>query len=216
MNQSEFEDFKTALSTVADYYGKKLSAAAFTVWWNGLRNVELSAIKVALNEHVQIAKFMPTISDVLDVLRVMDGRPSPEEAWSMVARSLNDEGPTIVWTEEIASAFGVALGLQEDRIAARMAFKETYAAAVAEARKQGKAAVWSASPGRDPGGREVVLRDAVERGRLRSDYVDGMLPPPSDPAMMLKNPAMAKLLTDKRTAMPGGIRDALRKAAGMT
>ena len=216
MNQSDFKAFTKMVTTTGEYYGKQLGTDTVRIWWNGLQRYALSDLQALLDQHIQTSRFMPTIADLLDGIKSSDGRPNPEEAWSMVARSLNDEGPTIVWTEEIASAFGVALGLQEDRIAARMAFKETYAAAVAEARKQGKAAVWSASPGRDASGREVVLRDAVERGRLRSDYVDGMLPPPSDPAMMLKNPAMAKLLTDKRTAMPGGIRDALRKAAGMT
>ena len=176
MNQNDFKAFSELLSAVADYYGKPLKSATIQLYWNAFAGFDFELIKRLLNEHVTVGKFMPTIAELLDILRVMDGRPSPEEAWSMVARSLNDEGVTIVWTEEMASAFGVALGLTEDRIAARMAFKEAYVGAVSAARKAGRQVRWMPSLGHDPAGREGPLIEAVNLGRLSVQHVRGLLP----------------------------------------
>lgn len=112
------------------------------------------------------------LADILD--RIPGQLPGVEEAWAICARSLNDEQCTIVWTQEIAAAFGVALGLRDDPIAARMAFKESYARLKAEA--QGKAVQWMPSLGSDPTGREGPLLDAVEKGRLPIAHAQQLLP----------------------------------------
>lgn len=176
MNQEEFNDFSRLLVTVGEYYGKALKPATITLYWKALSRLELEVVKRLLNQHVQTSRFMPTISEILDVVRVMDGRPDAEAAWAAVARSLNDEGVTIVWTEEMAGAFGVALGLQEDRVAARMAFKETYERLVQESRAQARPVKWSASLGHDSMGREGPLVEAMKQGKLPREYVAGLLP----------------------------------------
>jgi hypothetical protein len=176
MNQGEYTDFSEMLVTVSEYYGKPLKAPSIALWWNALKGCELAHIRGALNAHVQTSRFMATIADVLDALKAMDGRPDVEEAWSICAKSLNDEGVTIVWTQEMATAFGVALGLQDDRIAARMAFKEAYQSAVAEARKRGIPAQWTASLGHDPHGRIGPVEIAVQQGRLAPAYALALLP----------------------------------------
>lgn len=176
MKQIEFDDFSKLLSTVADYYGKQMKPGAIRLYWNALERVDFETVKGLMNEHVKTSRFMPTISELLDTLKVLDGRPEPEEAWAMVARSINDEGMTLVWTAEMSHAYGVARHLSNDRIAARMAFKEAYTNAVAEARRQGVAASWSVSLGHDIAGREGPLLDAVKRGRLPAGHVIGLLP----------------------------------------
>lgn len=181
MDQNEFDKFRETLATVADYYGKKLSPAAFKVWWNGLQNVEFEAIRKALNDHVQTSKFMPTIAEVMDALKSLDGRPDAEEAWSIVARSLQDEGVTVVRTSEMAHAFGIALGLQDDPIAARMAFKESYASAVNAARRQGIPIKWEVSLGHDVGAREGPLLLAAKQGKLTAQHVAMLLPYRDEP-----------------------------------
>tara|TARA_R110000868_G_scaffold150390_2_gene373563 strand:+ start:219 stop:821 length:603 start_codon:yes stop_codon:yes gene_type:complete len=186
MNQSEFKDFKELLATVADYYRVAMKPGTVSLWWNALAGFDFETVKRLMNEHVQTAKFMPTISELLDSLKALDGRPDAEEAWSIVARSLNDEGVTIVWTEEMSQAFGVALGLQNDRIAARMAFKESYENLVKESRKQGKAAKWSPSLGHDVGGREGPLLAAVKQGKLAAPHVAGLLPHKNEPSHEVK------------------------------
>jgi len=180
MNKAEFKEFAEVLTGVADYYGKTLKPASIRIYWAALSGIELDVVKRLFAEHVQVSRFMPTIAELLEVVRLADGRPNAEEAWSMVARSLNDEGLTIVWTEEMAAAFGVALGLQDDRVAARMAFKEAYEQAVTAARRQGKPAKWSASLGHDPMGREGPIVEAVKLGRIGADHAVMLLPNKGD------------------------------------
>lgn len=176
MNQKDFDPFSDLLMTVSDYYGRKLAPASIQLYWNALTAFDFEVVKRLFNEHVKTSKFMPSIAELLDVLRTMDGRPNPEEAWAMVARSLNDEGVTIVWTAEMAHSFGVALGLQDDRIAARMAFKEAYQQAVKDARAHGRPAKWMPSLGHDRSGREGPLIEAAKLGRLSVHHVRGLLP----------------------------------------
>jgi len=202
-----------AVAVTAELCGRTFSEAAARVFVDDLSGFPEAAVIKALTRCRKEVRGILTIQDV--VTRIDDGHPGAEEAWAIMPFC---ESQSVVWTREMAEAFGFAIPLLNDgeKVAARMAFKEAYTRLVGKARDEGTPIKWELTPGRDPGGREVVLRDAVERGRLRSDYVDGMLPPPSDPAQMMKNQEMAKLLTDKRTAMPGGIRDALRKAAGLS
>ena len=89
-----------------------------------------------------------------------------------------DESATVVWTQDMASAWGIALPLLEegDQVAARMAFVEQYRKLVQAARDRGEPARWTPSLGTDVGGRERALMDAVERGRLTAPHVAGLLP----------------------------------------
>ena len=73
-----------------------------------------------------------TLADILD--RIPSGHPKVEEAWALVAQSLDNEDISLVWTNEMAMACGAARLLREDKVAARMAFKEVYTEAVNKAR----------------------------------------------------------------------------------
>lgn len=185
MRQADFEDFSTLLVGIASYYGKTLAPATIGLYWNALAKLEFQAVKALLNQHVQTGKFMPTISEILDAARSLDGRPDAEAAWATVARALNDEGVTVVWTQEMAEAFGVALGLREDRVAARMAFKETYTRLVQEARASGRSVAWSPALGHDPMGREGPVAAAVKEGRLPSSSLT-LIPDRSQPTHQVR------------------------------
>ena len=90
----------------------------------------------------------------------------------------HDEAGSVVWTDEMAEAFGIAgpLLARGDTIAARMAFRETYQAAVSRARDQHRPPVWRPSMGVDPAGRALALREAIEKGRLSVDHATLALP----------------------------------------
>lgn len=109
--------------------------------------------------------------------RLDDGRPGPEEAWAMIPR---DEYTTMVWTQEMASAAGVARELIKagEFVSARMAFIEAYRRLVQESRDRHEQAKWNVSEGWDKAGREGPIKEAVALGRLTDERAKLFLPQP--------------------------------------
>lgn len=155
-----------ALAVTAELTGTQLSAAGARVMAGDLAPYPEHQVLGALARCRKEIKGRLTVADV--VSRLDDGRPGPEEAWAMLPF---DERQTIVWTEEMAGAWGVALPLlaEGDRIAARMAFLESYRTRVQRARDAGSKVHWTVSFGHDQRGRDIALADAVARGRIRAD-----------------------------------------------
>ncbi|QOJ34058.1 MAG: hypothetical protein HRU82_03435 [Nitrospira sp.] len=120
-----------------------------------------------------------TLADIID--RIPSGHPGIEEAWAMIAGLLGDEDRSVVWTEEMAEAYGVARHLAHDKVAARLAFKESYSKAVAEARDQKRPPKWRVSLGHDPHGRQGALEEAVRLGRIPAEHAQKLLPDYSIP-----------------------------------
>jgi hypothetical protein len=175
MNQVDFKAFSEHLSSVADYYGKPLTAAGVEIYWNALRGLELAVIRRLLSDHVNTSRFMPTVAELLDRIKAMDGRPGAEEAWAMIPK---DEAGSVVWTDEMAEAFAVADPLLQEgeSIPARMAFLERYRALIQHARDTGKAARWTPSLGHDVACRERILLEAARLGRITPQHAAGLLP----------------------------------------
>ncbi len=153
--------------------GRELSDVALEIMARDLAAYPEPAVLEALARCRRELRCL-TLADVLD--RLPGGHPGAEEAWAICARCLNDEAQTVVWTQQMASAFGVALGLQGDPVAARMAFKEVYAASVARVRLEGRMPVWTISPGTDKSGRELTILEALEKERISVDYARATLP----------------------------------------
>lgn len=121
-----------------------------------------------------------TLADILD--RLPGGYPGAEEAWAIVSsaigpRGLEREDVSIVWTDEMREAFGVALSLGSDKVAARLAFKEAYAKRVSIARANHQRPCWSVSLGYDPKGREVAVQQALSRSHISQEHAARLLPP---------------------------------------
>ncbi len=135
-----------------------------------------------------------TLADILE--RMPGGHPGVEEAWAIVAKTLTDENVTIVWTDEMREAFGVARQLSEDRVAARQAFKETYVRLVHEARNHRRPPQWTVSLGHDAGLRESVLVEAVHKGRLLPQVALKYLPPTVDVSVVEQVTALVQPLLE--------------------
>ena len=163
--------------------GQEMTDAALAMVIRDLESYPPEGVAAALSRCRRELRRI-SLADILE--RIPGGHPGPEEAWGIVARCLNDERVTVVWTDEIAQAFGAALGLQDDQVAARMAFKETYSRIVAEARDARKPIVWRASLGHDPAGREGPLLHAAELGRLPAAHVAKLLPHLAEPGGSLQ------------------------------
>ena len=152
----------------------QLSQAAVRVMADDLAQYSESQVMGALTRCRREIRAHLTIADI--VARLDDGRPGPEEAWAICAPTLNDEGPTVVRTAEMDHAFGVALGCAHDKVAARMAFLESYRAQCMLARAEHVPVRWQPSLGWDKHGREGPLLQAAVDGKLASDHVRALLP----------------------------------------
>ena len=162
-----------AIAVTAELAGTNLSEIAARVMTQDLMQYPVEQVLGALVKCRRELKGNLRIAEIID--RLDDGRPGANEAWAMIPKNESD---SVVWTREMAESFGVALPLIDDgdHIAARMAFIETYKVKCAESRNNGVPVKWEPSLGFDKNGREHVLIEAVEKGRLTREHVAGLLP----------------------------------------
>ena len=162
-----------AVAVTAELCGKTFSDGAARVFLADLAGFDENLILGALQRCRREINGVLTVQDVLS--RIDDGRPGPEQAWAMIPQS---ENQSVVWTEEMANAFGVARGLLDsgEKVAARMAFKEVYIKLVSDARDGKTKVSWTPSLGHDRHGREAVLSEAVNLGRLSYEHALEIIP----------------------------------------
>jgi len=170
------EELELQIATVAEMIGHEIRPNAAKAMVLELADYQPEDIMVALRRCSRELSGRLTLAAILE--RMPGQHPSPNEAWALCPQS---EADTVVWTEQIAEAYGQAAPLlaDGDTIAARMAFLETYKRLVGEA--CGAGPKWRVSLGHDVSQRERVVRDAVARGRLSSGYAEKLLPPPQEP-----------------------------------
>ena len=167
------ENLLKAIAVTAELTDTDLSESAARVMAEDLSGFPENQVLGALVKCRRELKGRLRISDVID--RLDDGRPEANEAWAMIPK---DESSSVVWTREMAEAFGVAYSLMMDgdHVAARMAFIEAYKSKCAESRNNGITVNWEPSLGHDKNGREHVLMDAVQKGRLAESHALSLLP----------------------------------------
>lgn len=180
MNNNDKKQLLEAIAVCAELTGTQLSEAAARVMADDLSRYPHAQVVGALGACRRELRGRLTISDI--IARLDDGRPGVEEAWATVAPALGNESVTIVWTDEMAAAYGVACNLDGDKVAARMAFREHYEAECKAARAKGVPVKWSACLGHDPAGREGPLLAAAKKGLLTQQHVAGLLPHRDKPA----------------------------------
>ncbi len=133
-----------------------------------LQHYELDAVAKAL---ARCRKELRRIT-LADIIERIDGEhPGPESAWATVSQAIGNESISLVLTDEMAEAYGVARSLSDDPVAARMAFKEHYQRAVSKARAEGKRPEWFPSLGTDPAGRHDVITKAIQMNALTSENI---------------------------------------------
>lgn len=161
-----------AIAVTAELCGRTFSPAAAMVFAGDLDGFPDHAVIAALTRCRKEVRGFLTIQDVIS--RIDDGRPGAEEAWAMIPR---DEQTSVVWTDEMAQAYGKAAPLLDegDKIGARMAFKEAYAKLVSDARDRKAPPKWTPSLGEDVNGRQMALLDAVRANRMQLSHATALL-----------------------------------------
>lgn len=214
--QADFQAFSEMLDAVCLLLSRGSYVPSSTntaLWWRSLAGHDLAAIRAAFDAHVkdpQRGRFVPTPADILlqiEGAAKADGRPGPEEAWAVSLRCA-DEAATVVWTDEMAQAWGIALPIFQrgDEVGARMAFKESYTRLVEDARKARRPAAWNASLGHDLEMRSKALQEAAALGRLTHHDALAL------PGPRAEIPLLA-MVADETSEIPDHARAALRRIA---
>lgn len=179
MNASDKQEFGVLLKATLEVYGTSLSPAATSIWWAALERYSIDQIRMALSQHVTTGKFAPKPADVISAIHAQDGRPGPEEAWTLAPRN---ESETVVWNDEISYAWGIAARLIDsgDYVAARVAFKEAYDNAVRTSRNLGIPPRWYPTIGTDQHARDSAIAKAVGEGKITLTYAQKLVPDMSD------------------------------------
>lgn len=172
MNAAELEALLEAIAVTAELTGTTFSQGAARVFAEDLMRYPSQAVMTALHRCRREVRGRLVLADV--ILRMEDGRPGVEEAWSLVPHSESD---SVVWCQEMANAYGVCLPLLEtgDTVGARMAFKEAYTAELLKARSDGVPAKFWVSNGTDKAGRVKALQVAAERNRISRSGAAAMI-----------------------------------------
>ena len=165
------EDTDTA-RTQSEFYYHQVKDIAALDWWR-------------VCEVIASGSLWPSVDEIRARLGEGSGHPGVEQAWGIVGPSLRDEGRTVVWTDDMREAFGVARPLASDMVAARMAFKETYGQLLKEAVTRGTLPHWQVSLGLDKSGREGPLVEAVQKGRLLPAHALKLIPQDSEAAAQI-------------------------------
>ncbi|GAB4355725.1 MAG: hypothetical protein Kow0060_07890 [Methylohalobius crimeensis] len=224
--ERHIETIMRLLDATAEILGQDIKPTSLAVMAEDLSRYSLLAIEKALRR-VRRECHRMTLAAVIERLEQDDGRPGPDEAWALAVQAV-DETATIVWTKEVAEAWGIAIPILEsgDKVGARMAFREAYERTVRHARESGSPVRWQLSLGTDTAQREETARQAVESGKLAHEHVAHLLPPPEPDAgrsvaFLPENKETRKRVARMRQAVDAAlkkteeereVRDRMRKA----
>lgn len=197
MNTDDLPEFESELSDMMLLLSngrQEPSGRLVQLWFETLAPYPMAAVKAAMHafRHApDTGRTLPIPADIIKAINAAvanDGRPGADEAWAIAAQSVN-EATTVVWTQEIAEAWGVARHVMAlgDEVGARVAFRDAYNRIVHDARCARRPLEWLAALGTDRAGQASALRIAASQGRIsRAELAEfEALPAPGQAAGML-------------------------------
>jgi hypothetical protein len=201
-----------AMCATAETLGQTLSANAAGLMAQDLADYTVTDIAAALQACRRELTGKLTLAAILQRVQAADGRPEPNEAWSL-ALAASNEFDSVVLTDEIQLALGAARAVLDagDKIGARMAFLSAYQRFVDAARRDAKPVSWKLSPGFDPAGRLVAVEEAGRLGRLPEHVVREHVAQLTHQPITQDGRAIAALLTGNVVDMSAGLRSKWRE-----
>ena len=196
-----------AICATAETLGQTLSANAAKLMAEDLADYSPQSIKDALQDCRRELTGKLTLAAILQRVQAADGRPEPNEAWSL-ALTASDEFSSVVLTDEIQLALGAARAVLDagDKIGARMAFLSAYQRFVDAARRDASPVQWKLSPGFDQAGRLVAVEEAGRLGRLPAHVVREHVAQLTHEPITKDGQAIAGLLTGNVVQMSPNLR----------
>lgn len=176
MRQSDMEILLTTLGATAEVMGTQLQPSSLMLMAEDLSEFQLSDVLAAIKRCRRELSGRLTLAAIIERVQAADGMPGAEEAWALMSRP---EGDTAVITEQMGEAMQVARPLlnEGDRVAARMAFKDSYVRIVNDARDKKIKPKWFVSLGHDKEGRIQPIAEAVRCGKLLLESSLNLLSP---------------------------------------
>lgn len=171
MNEQEMQWLVKQLMGTAEVLGQTLSPTAAAMMAEDLCSFPQLVLARALsrvrNEHA--GRLTPKA--ILDRIDDALGRPAANEAWAIASTAL-DERATIVWTNEMATAWSLARPVAEagDMVGARMAFIAAYDRVVRGARELKAVPTVTVSIGWDSEGRNPAIEKALSLGYITPEH----------------------------------------------
>ena len=183
LTRQDAEALLEQLYATAEVLGSEIKPTAATLMIRDLRDYNRPEVEQALARCRSEITGRLTLAAILDRMPSANAWLSANEAWS-VALEAQDEVRTVIWTDEIAHAAGVAHPILEggDKVGARMAFIAAYERAVAAAKARGESPRWWPSLGSSPELRKEAIEQGVADGLLPAPQVEHLLPAPIGPA----------------------------------
>ena len=208
-------DVLKAIAVTAELTNTEMSESALEVFEADLAEYSDGQILAALTRCRRELRGRLTVADVIDRMASVGGHPSANEAWALVLAAA-DESETVVWTEQVAEAAGIAQPVIDagDEVGARMAFRDAYERIVAA---HGDAPRWFPSLGHDPEKRAGAIERAVRAGLMTQQHASGLLPAPitasgafiaglltGQPVEMSKDPEFKRRISGLLDQLKGG------------
>jgi hypothetical protein len=198
------------LSIAAMAKGQVFTPERLRVNAEDLIDIPQGALLIAFQRARRELEFAPGVADIrrFAIAEEEGDRPGVELAWAMCPRS---EEASVVWTSEMAEAFGMcrSLLMNGDEIAARMVFKEQYPFIVSRARATHLPVEWIVSLGWDQGDRVRALSDAIQRKRITAEQALGLL------GAEQQDELLQQLPTAERKMLTGNVKPNLAVLSGL-
>ena len=206
-------EFTKLLAAAMDVYGRQITTGFVDIFFAALGQYDLATVREALNRHLQdpeAGRFQPKPADLIrQIVNASsgDGRPGREEAWA-IAQTAKDETKTVMLTEEIIGALEIARPLLEsrDKVAARLAFVESYDRLVSERRSSNADVSWHVSYGTDASLRAPAIEAALVKGLLPAPQAAALLAQHTEQAINADGLAIAGLLAGGKVSSPDELR----------
>ncbi len=167
------------LYATAEVLGTEIKPAAATLMAKDLRQHSRAEIEQALARCRSELSGRLTLAAILERIPGANAFLTPNEAWAR-ALEAQDEMATIIWTDEIAAACGVAQPILDagDKVGARMAFIAAYEREVAKAKAESREPRWWPSLGESKEQRTAAIEQGIKDGLLPAPSVEHLLPAP--------------------------------------
>lgn len=213
MRDEDKSEFTKILAASMAIYERQITSGVVDIFFAAMGQYPLAIVREALNRHLQDpegGRFAPKPADLIRQIvtaKAADGRPGREEAWS-IALKASDEAETVMVSEEILGALSIANQHLErgDKVAARMAFLESYDRLVGEKRAAGDPFKWNLSLGADKARRANAIQLAQAAGQIGRDEASDLLRIHSEEPMSAAGLSIVGLLSGPKPKDPEELR----------